>query len=71
MTGKDVLLEKKLVRKSCCNQNIWILPEELKKQTIVAEKQYQTLDKDFESKKKEEQKRKNKRSCKWLKPTTT
>ena len=50
MTGKDVLPEKNLARKSCQNGKIWIfaLGKELKAQTNIAKKQYHKLDNTYE-----------------------
>ena len=50
MTGKDVLLEKDLVEKAVTIKRLKysLLDEELKKQTSIAEKQYQKFDKTFE-----------------------
>ena len=56
LTGKDVLLKKDFLEKAVAIKRF-----ELRKQIIVAEKQYQKLDKVFKSSKEEE--KINKRSC--------
>ena len=63
MTGKDVLPEKDLLEKAAAIKRFEysLLGRELKKQTSVAEKQYQKFDSAFESNK-DEDKSKNKRS---------
>ena len=65
MTGKDILPEKDLLEKAAAIKRFEYSPlgKELKKQTSVAEKQYQTLDKAFQSHEKEEDKTQYKRSC--------
>ena len=59
---KRCFTRKRLGRKSCCNQKIWIFSERqrIEKQTSVAKKQYQKFDNVFESNKKEEDRTKNK-----------
>ena len=63
-TGKDVLPEKDLLEEAAATKIFEYSPlgQELKKETSFAEKQYQKLDNDFESNKKEEDKRNNRRS---------
>ena len=56
MTEKYVLPEKRFARISCCNKIIWILFE-LKKQTSIADKQYQAINKIYEFDKKDDFKR--------------
>ena len=66
MTGKDILAEKDLLQRVAGIKRFEysLLGKELKKQTIFAEKQYQTFDNAFESNKKEEDKTKNKSGAK-------
>ena len=61
MTDKDILPEKDLLEKAAAIERFKYSPlgKELKKQSSVAEKQYQKLDNVFD--KKEEEKTKNKR----------
>ena len=56
LTGKDVLSEKDLLEKAAAVKRFEYsqLDKELKKQTSVAEKQYQSFDKVFNHDKKEE-----------------
>ena len=56
LTGKDVLSEKDLLEKAAAIKRFEYSPldKELKKQTSVAEKQYQSFDKVFNHDKKEE-----------------
>ena len=56
LTGKDVLSEKDLLQKAAAIKRFEYSPldKELKKQTSVAEKQYQSFDKVFNHDKKEE-----------------
>ena len=64
MTGKDVLPERDLLEKAAAIKRFEcsLLGKELKKQTSVAERQYQKFDNAFEFNKKKENKTKNKRS---------
>ena len=64
MIGKDFLPEKGFLEKAVAIKRFDDPPlgKELKKQTSVAEKQYQKFDNVFESNKKEEVERKRKRS---------
>ena len=63
LTGKDVLPEKDLLEKTAVMTRFecFLLEKELKKQTSVAEKQYQKFDSAFESNNNEEDKTKNKK----------
>ena len=56
MTGKDVLHEKDLLEKAATMKRFEYSPfgKELKKQTRVAEKQYQSFDQVFNHDEKEE-----------------
>ena len=56
LTGKDVLPEKDLLEKAATMKRFEYSPlgKELKKQTSVAEKQYQSFDKIFNHDEKEE-----------------
>ena len=67
MTGKFVLPSKDLLEKVAATKRFEYSPlgKELKKQTSVAEKQYQKFDNAFESNKKKDDKKNNKRS--WTK----
>ena len=64
LTLKDILPEKDLLEKAATIKRFEYLPlrNELKKQNSIAEKQYQKLEKAFESNKKEEDKTKTKKS---------
>ena len=59
---KRCFTRKRLARKSCCNQKIWIFSDRQRteKQTSVAKKQYQKFDNVFESNIKEKDRTKNK-----------
>ena len=61
LTGRDVLVEKDMLGKSAALKRFEYSPlgKEFKAQTGAAEKQYQKLDKVFESNKKEEKFLKN------------
>ena len=64
MCGKNILPEKDLLEKTAAIKIFEYSPlgKELKKQTSIAEKQYQIFDNAFESNKKKEVKTKTKRS---------
>ena len=64
MTGKDVLPERDLLEKAAAIKRFEcsLLGKESKKQTSVAEKQYEKFDNDFAFNKNKENKTKNKGS---------
>ena len=65
LTGKDVLSEKDFLEKAAVIKRFEYSPlgKALKKQTSVAEKQYQKFYNAFESNKNEKDKTKSKRNC--------